>query len=382
MKIILFFISLFVSVNSFAQDNPMFDSLDYFVRNKIKTIHYNISPWYYSPPWHYVKMSFNKQNNTLKCDSIGFDDVNSPTAKYFSKTGKGRSFGFKDTIMLGEQGRYNDTVKHYFDTKGRITQIQVKSAEYKYGTGVATSNTGQSKNVNNEVIPIISNTFYFYFNDSTKKLKQIVTENKDYKKVRNYYYSQSLLSTQTEIDSNKIARQVGFETTFYDYYPDKKLKKETRRVSTENCPNICEGVIEYKYETEFPNDSTPSGINTVTYLPLLKIINISTQIISFEIYGYDKEKNIKQKLFLFNNSIKINDSYEVVFDDRPDYGIRPKNENTFIPYTKDKFKSFEILIYKKSENSTNSLIQKKDILHFEKCKVDKLFNTPKEILIK
>lgn len=363
----------------------MFDSLDYFVRNKIKTIHYNISPWYYSPPWHYVKMSFNKQNNTLKCDSIGFDDVNSPTAKYFDKTGKGRSFGFKDTIILGEQGMYNDTVRHYFDAKGRIKQIQVKSAEKIYNGPVKSLIPDKQDNVNqleNKMIPTTLITSYFYYNDSTKKLKQIVTENKDYKEVRNYYYSQSLLSTQTKIDSNKIAHQVGFETTFYDYYPDKKLKKETRRVSTENCPNICEGVIEYKYETEFPNDSTPSGINTITYLPLLKIINKSKQIISFEIYGYEKEKNLKQKLFIFNNSIKINDSYEVVFDDRPDYGIRPKNENTFIPYPKYKFKTFEILIYKKSENSTNSLIQKRDTLHFEKCKVDKLFNTPKEIIIK
>ncbi len=49
---------------------------------------------------------------------------------------------------------------------------------------------------------------------------------------------------------NKIDKSISVDTFLYEYYPDKKLKKETRKVKNSRCKTNCEGTIEYKYDTE------------------------------------------------------------------------------------------------------------------------------------
>ena len=214
-------IFIFVSFNLFGQDNPMFDSLDYFLRNKIRNIYFDISTWYYAPSFSSFKITFDKK----------------------SLTQNGVSFSFRDTVISKGQG-FNDTIKYIYDNKRRLIKKLVTST-----TTVSKQNEILNSRPSDRA-PYLTTTTYFYSDSSTKRLKKTVTESSSYIEERNFYYDKYLLSVRTSLDSNKIDHKVTFETTTYDYYPDKKLKKETRRVASDRCPDNCEGTIEYKYDTD------------------------------------------------------------------------------------------------------------------------------------
>ena len=144
---------------------------------------------------------------------------------------------FRDTIKENEFGS-KDTARNYFDKHKRI----IKSV----AVALARENPNSIAKIEREVY-----TRTYSYADSTKnKIKKIVWETPYFIEEKNFYYDKYLLSLRTTLNYNKITKKTYFETTSYDYYPDKKLKRETRRVADNECPGNCVGVIEYSYETE------------------------------------------------------------------------------------------------------------------------------------
>jgi hypothetical protein len=375
-------ILIFISSSLFGQDNPMFDSLDYFQRNKIKTVHCQTNSWWYAPPFKNWKISFDKDTKRIKYNSFVFDDTTSSMAKSFSSESSGGwDFRFNDTIIKNEKGLPNDTIRYVFDNNKRLSKKVVISTTPKH------SNSIHSKiNSAGVRVPHITTTTYFYADASSKRLKKKITESPYYIEEDSYYYDKYLLSIRTSLDSNKLDHKVKLETTVYDYYPDKKLKKETRRVASDHCPGIvggttCEGIIEYKYDTEFKNDSTPSGIKPIPYITLITVENKRKSDVYIEVYGYPSDNKGKVSTWLVPH-IATDSTYEIIFDPRPEYGIHPRKQDTFWSYKKDKFTSFEILVFPKPEKYVSYTDQPKDILFSEKIKIEPLFKQPRTIQIK
>jgi hypothetical protein len=362
----LIVILTFLTSGLFGQENPMFDSVDYFLRNKIKVVHEYYSSWYYGLPWEYLKMSFDKNKKTLRLDSIKFEDPNSTFAKSM-KTGGVNSFRMRDTII--RKDNYNDTIKHFYDNKKRLKKIVYSSMTTKSHNFPADPK---------DFIPHVTTTTYIYEDSISKKIKRVVIESPFYIETRNFYYTKSLLSTRTSLDSNKISGRIKSEVTTYDYFPDKKLKRQTRRVTSDHCPTICEGSIEYKYDTEFPKDSTPSGIKPIPYTKLVTVENKTKSKICVEFYGYPTDKKSCDHLWLLPK-IAPDSTYEVIFDPRPDQGIYPRKQYTYWSFKRDKFKEFGVLVYPRTDDSPFN--EPKDTLFFEKFKIEPLFKTPKTIKI-
>ena len=218
----------------------MFDSVDYFLRNKIKVIYEYHSSWYYGLPLEYVKSSFDKKSKTFRLDSIKFNDPTSPIAKNF-KIGGINNFVLRDTVTTRQDG-FKDTLKYFFDNKKRLKQKAHISWLLKQGNFISSNPK--------DLVRHVTTWTYIYEDSNSKKLKSVVTESPYFIDTKNFYYCKLLLSTRTSLDSNKIDHKITFETMSYDYYSDNKLKRQTRRVTSDHCPTICEGTIEYKYETD------------------------------------------------------------------------------------------------------------------------------------
>jgi hypothetical protein len=239
---------MFFTSTFFGQDNPMFDSLDYFQRNKIRTIHCETNSWWYALPFKKWQLSFDKKTNVVKVHSFVFDDKTSSFAKTIKPSA--RNFTLHDTVIQTNRSEYNDTVKYFFDNKKRLSKkLFISTAQMLSDSNLTNSIT------DSERVLHITTITYFYADTISSKLKRTITESPYYIEESNYYYDKHLLSVRTSLDSNKISKEIKFEVTAYDYYPDKKLKKETRRVLSEHCPGIvegtiCEGIINYKYDTE------------------------------------------------------------------------------------------------------------------------------------
>jgi len=371
----LIIILFLISSSLFGQNNPMFDSVDYFLRNKIKTVHEYHSSWYYGGIISYFKTSFDKQTRTLRYDSLGFNPADSLFAKDFM--GFVRNFRLRDTIYPRSNG-YNDTIKYIFDSKKRLyKRIYASTAPKNVGR------IGIKGSLGGERVPHVTTTTYFYTDTISKKISQEITESPYFIDKRNFYYTKTFLSTRTSVDSNKLSNRINFESMVYDYYPDKKLKKQTRRVSTDHCPGICEGTIEYKYDTEFKNDSTPSGIKPIPYIKLITIENKSKSEICIELYGYPDNSIPRNKAGCFHSRLRTDSVYEIIFDPRTDHNtIYERKKNISPAYERTKYSGFEIFVYTKPDKLVFYESTPRDTLFFEKCKTESLFKKPKIIVIK
>ena len=78
----------------------------------------------------------------------------------------------------------------------------------------------------------------------------MMTESPYHIEERKFYYDNNLLIKRIGTDSNKISHKITINTFLYEYYNDKKLRKEIRKVSDTHCKSDCEGIIEYKYDTD------------------------------------------------------------------------------------------------------------------------------------
>lgn len=223
----------------FGQDNPMFDSLDYFTRNKIMNIHYLISSWYYSPGWDYMKFSFNKKTSTLNCDSIHYIDPSSPMAK--TTTLGSRRLNLKDTVYHRPGFAYSTTIKYQFDLNGRLTKM-LDITEY-YNPSAVDGLLPSDKT-------FTTTTEYFYADDVSKKLVRTTTDFHSFLEERNFFYKNNRLIKRVDKQINKNDKKVSVDTHLYKYYADGKLRKETRQVKDGRCKSNCIGTIEYKYDVE------------------------------------------------------------------------------------------------------------------------------------
>ncbi|MES2679407.1 MAG: hypothetical protein V4635_05955 [Bacteroidota bacterium] len=371
----LIVILTFLTSGLFGQDNPILDSVDYFLRNKIKVIHEYHSSWYYGHPWAYKKSSFDKKSRVLRLDSIKFkwDDPNSSWTK-FMKPGSLTTFGSRDTIFRRENN-FNDTIKHFYDKNKRLTKTLFIATAPKQSEDGSLS-IGE----NAERVPHITTTIFLYADSVSKKIKRTITESPYFISVTNFYYDKTLLSIMATLDSNKLVNKITFETTTFDYYPDKKLRKQTRRVSSDYCPDICEGTIEYKYETEFKNDSTPSGIEPIPYITLLKIENKTKSEVYAELYGYPSNNKPKRHTWIVPH-IGADSTFEIAYDSRVDKGIFPRKQSSYWYYKKNDFTTFQIHVFSKPINYVQYSETQKDTLFFEKINIAPLFKTPKTITI-
>ena len=235
---------IFITSPIFGQNNPMFDSLDYYHRNKIKSIHFHLSSWYYSPGWKYLKFSFDKKNNTLTCDSMVYYDPSSPTAKKVKSLGT-RKFSMRDTVYHKKGFSNSSRIKHQFDKNGRLMK-KIEITEFDAPSMKNPTTSGALKGAKN----FTSTTTYIYADASSKKLLRTVTESPYILEERNYFYESQLLVKRIDTKTNKSTRDKSVDTFIYEYYPDKKLKKEIRRVKDGQCKSGCEGSIEYTYDTD------------------------------------------------------------------------------------------------------------------------------------
>jgi hypothetical protein len=99
MKRLIVILTLLTS-GLFGQDNPMFDSLAFFERNKIKTIHCTAPSWWYSPPFKSWKISFDKTKKTQSYHSYIPRYTSNKMAKAIaSAEPTSWNFKFRDTII-------------------------------------------------------------------------------------------------------------------------------------------------------------------------------------------------------------------------------------------------------------------------------------------
>lgn len=237
----------------------MFDSLDYFVRNRIKTVHFHAYGDNTPDEFKNISANFDKDKKTFN----------------------GRHFRLRDTIFVKQwydprdkqthSQKYNDTIRYTFDKKGRLTsQFHVD----QYGVG-----------------PSQITTTYLYTDDDSKRIKTIIKETTEYIDSTKYSYDKKYLIKRvntlhrkryslkdstikgssknyldysslpynhyySELHSNHDMTRCTFEsesptTVLYEYYQDGKLKKETRMYAMKFCENnLCKSYIDYKYDTD------------------------------------------------------------------------------------------------------------------------------------
>jgi hypothetical protein len=378
-------ILIFSASNLFGQFNPMFDSLDYFERNKIETIYCKANSWWYASPFKSWEISFNKEKKTKTYHSYVVWDT---TIKWASAIATAEpaslDFKFRDTIIKAGEDGTNTEIKHVFDSKKRLQKKLVINNNFPVelldGFRYSDKDTiGSSSGVSKAHV---TSTTYYYMDTSSKKIKKIITESPYHIKETNFYYEKFLLSMITELDSNKNSQVVDFEVIRYDYYPDRKLKRETRRVATEYCPGIaghasCEGSIEYKYDTEFPNDSTP--ILGIPYQPLLTIENKLSYELWVEIWGYSGKDRRRQ----FSERLYSDSNYVIAFDPRPDRKYILQLKKNWSPVvSRDKYEGFEIIVYSNPNKKIPFETATGEILLVEKHKIEPLFKKPKTITVK
>jgi hypothetical protein len=231
----------------FGQDHPMFDSLDYYKRNKIKRVHYYVSSWYYSPGFKYLRFSFDRNTNTLSNDSVVFHDPSLNRAKRTGTLGT-RSFSLKDTVYRQDGYTYSSTIKYQFDDLGRL----VRRSDITEHNNVRT--VGDSSGSIFDVSPgeksYTTTTEYFYADPRSKRLKLTTTESPYYREERKYFYQGGRLVKRVDRKTQKGSKDVSIDTFLYEYYADGKVRKETRKVTDSRCKARCEGTIEYKYDTD------------------------------------------------------------------------------------------------------------------------------------
>ncbi len=373
----------------FGQDNPMFDSLEYFQRNKIKVIHCKTESWYYADPFKEWSISFDKDAKTKKYQSFVYWDRDTfPLAKAISASlSNPQSFSFDDYSGYSADGESFTEIKHIFDSRNRLIKKVMLQKNTKalstYGFRFSDS-TSSTNPVNNEFVT----TTNFYYADTTNKLSKIVEESPYHIEEAKFYYEKILLSMKTITDSNKLDHKIGFETVSYDYYPDRKLRRETRRVASDNCPGVygrteCYGSVEFKYDTEFPNDSTP--IPGIPYVPLITIKNNRNTELYAYIWAFPDKGNKDQHSDRFSSDIRLDSTYEIVWDPRPDRKYITQIKKNWSPIIKkEDYKGFEIIVYANPNPNKSEPFypEKAEIIFKEKVMIESLFKKPRMITIK
>lgn len=236
----LIVILTFLSCSLLGQDNPMFDSVDYFLRNKIKTVHWYISEDFCSPGWDYLKLSFDKNTRTLNSDSAHYRDTSSAMAK--TKISGSRGFLFRDSVYNRPGFAYSTTIKYQFDKKGRLIK-KLDITEYYPDSKVPGLSASDKK--------YTTTTEYFYADASTKKIIKTTTKSLHYSEEINFIYEKSRLLKRVNVKTQKNDKNRSTDTFTYEYYDDGKLRKETRQLIDPRYKQpMCAGFIEYKYDTD------------------------------------------------------------------------------------------------------------------------------------
>ncbi len=223
----------------------------------------------------------------------------------------------------------------------------------------------------------MTSVVYYYSDTSSSKLQRIIIESPNHVEQCDFYYDKYLLSMKTKRDSNKITNKVHFEMFRYEYYRDRKLKKEIRRVSDDYCPGFignttCEGAIEFKYETEFPNDSTP--IVGPPIASLITVENKTASDIAVELWGYDDKGNKKRQSTTIWWQVNPDSTYELICDLRPDKNeIYQRKQRSYFPFKKDLYTDIEVIVFTTSNSPTYFQAEKEKVLFQEKYKVESLF---------
>lgn len=386
MKKLILFLT-FLTSGLFGQNNPMFDSLDYFQRNKIKTIYCKTESWWYRGPFRGWSISFDKEAKTKKYHSFVYWDTDtSELVKAISaQFSQPQKFDFNDYSGYSNNGDSYTEIKHFFDHKKRlqkIIMIQKRSrAVSTYGFRFSDS-TASTSEVNKE---FMTTTNYYYSDTASNKLKRIVEESPYHVEETNFYYEKYLLTLKTITDSNKLDHKINFETFTYDYYPDRKLKRETRRVASENCPGIygrteCYGSTEFTYDTEFLNDSTP--IPGIPYVYLLSIKNKLNNEVYIELRGHNAKTKTSEIIMDIFPRLRPDSTYELVFDPRPDHKvIYPAKKRFYTSFDRMKYTEIEINVYVAQSRDQVFNHEKAETLYHEKVSVESLFKKKKEITI-
>lgn len=371
----------------FGQDNPMFDSLDYFQRNKIKTIHCKTESWWYRGPFKEWSISFDKDAKTKKYHSFVYwdSDTSGLVKAISSNVSNPQNFNFDDYSGHSPNGESFTEIKHIFDNKKRL---QKKIMVQKNSNSVSTygfrfsGSTSSTDEVNKE---FITSTNYYYSDTASNKLKRIVEESPYHIEETNFYYEKFLLTLKTITDSNKIDNKIKFETISYDYYPDRKLKRQTRRVASDHCPGIygrteCYGSTEFKYDTEFLNDST--SIPGIPYVYLLTIENKLKNEVHVELTGHNSKTKTSEKIMDIFPRLRPDSIYELVFDPRPDHNnIYPAKKSFYAPFDRKKFTDIEINVYVAQSRDHVFDHANAETLYNEKYTVESLFKKKKVIKI-
>jgi hypothetical protein len=382
----------FLTSGLFGQDNPMFDSLDYFERNKIKTIYCTANSWWYAFPFKSWQISFDKDKKTMTNHSYVPRHTDDKMAMAISSAEPTSwNFKYRDTIIKAPEGEARSETKYLYDNKGRLQKIISTTfnvpSESQYGFRYSENKDSNKTNSvgSQDKNSHATSTTYFYTDTVSRKLKRITTESPYYFKITNFYYEKYLLGMKTETDSNKITQNINFQTFKYEYYRDRKLKREIRTVPSEHCPGFignttCEGIIEYKYDTEFPNDSTP--IVGPPIAPLITVENKTASDIAVELWGYDDKGNKKRQSTTIWWRIKPDSTYELICDLRPDRNeIYLRKQHSYIPFKKDLYTAIEVFVYTTSNSPTYFQEEKEKVLFQEKYKLEALFKKPKTIKI-
>jgi hypothetical protein len=241
---VIFFL---ITSSLFGQDNPMFDSLEYFRRNKITRVHYYMSSWYYSTGFKYLRFSFDKNTNTLSNDSLVFHDPSLNRAKKITTLGT-HDFSLKDTVYRREGFSYSSTIKYQFDGYGRL--IRILDITDHYNVRAVDDAATSIFDVSPSEKTYTTTTEYFYADSKSKRIKLMTTESPYYREERNFFYKDNRLVKRVDRKTQKGNRDVSVDTFLYEYYVDGKLMKETRKVKDSRCKSHCEGTIEYKYDTD------------------------------------------------------------------------------------------------------------------------------------
>jgi len=382
----------FLTLGVLGQDNPMFDSLDYFERNKIKTIYCTANSWWYAFPFTSWQISFDNDKKTIMNHSFVPRHTDDKLAMAIS-SGKPTSWNFKyrDTIIKDQKGQDRSEARYLYDNKGRLhktiyTTFNVPpEAQYGFRYSEKKDSDKTDSDGYRHKKSHTTSTTYFYTDTVSKKLKRITTESPYYLKITNFYYEKYLVGMKTETDSNKITQNINFQTFKYEYYRDRKLKREIRTVPSEYCPGFigntsCEGIIEYTYDTEFLNDSTP--IPGIPYVYLITIENKLGKEVYVELKGRGPKSKTFEKIADFFPRLQPDSIYELAFDPRPNHNcIYHLKKNSFIPFSKEKYSDIEINVYVAQRDEQLSDARKAEKLYQETCKVEDLFKQKKVIVI-
>ena len=369
----------------------MFDSLNYFQRNKIKTIYCEADQWWYGHPFKKWEIVFDKNKNSTRYKSIvpRYRD-GQLIQNLISYLCQDRYFKFRDTTFYTIDNNISREIKYSFDNNMRLKRQETidyqSSRESQYGFRFSTKDSAASlKPSSSKSNKHITSITYIYEDSDNNKIKKIIEESPNYVAITNFYYEQFLLSTKTKLDSNKITNEIKFESIAYDYYPDRKLKRETRRVADGRCPGlagntICQGTIIYKYDTEFKDDLTP--IPDVQYIPLIAVNNNCNSNIYVELWGYEDKNDQPKRIKTDFNIIQPEDDYELFYEPAPDCNcIHQRRKRYNFSFELNKYHDIEVRVYTLSEIKRVFDAEKEKKLFSKKYTVRRLLKRPKQIKI-